>query len=70
MVAFYGELLVRADVDEDLVYNMCKALYENQEELVNAYAGCSFMTPENTVEFTSFNLHPGAVRYFTEIGVM
>ena len=70
MVAFYGEVLVRADVDEELVYNMCKALYENHDELVEAYGGCAFMTPEHTVEFTCFNLHPGAVRYFQEIGVM
>lgn len=70
MPAFYGELLVRADVDEDVVYEMCKALFENQEELVTAYAGCAFCTPENTVEYTSYNLHPGAQRYFEEIGVL
>ncbi len=68
--AFYGELLVRADVDEEVVYNMCKAMYDNHEELVAAYAGCGFCTPEHAVEFTSYNLHPGAVRYFTEIGVL
>lgn len=68
--AFYGELLVRADVDEDVVYNMCKALYENHDELVTAYAGCSFCTPEHAVEFTSYNLHPGAQRYFQEIGIL
>ena len=68
--AFYGELLVRADVDEEVVYNMCKAMYDHHEELVAAYAGCGFCTPEHAVEFTSYNLHPGAARYFTEIGVL
>lgn len=70
MPAFYGELLVRADVDEEVVYNMCKALYEHQDELVAAYAGCAFCTPEHAVEFSSYNLHPGAQRYFQEIGVL
>ncbi len=68
--AFYGELLVSGNVSEDVVYNMCKALYGNPDELVAAYAGCAFCTPQHTVEFTSYNLHPGAVKYFKEIGVL
>lgn len=68
--AFYGELLVSGNVSEEVVYNMCKALYGNPEELVAAYAGCAFCTPQHTVEFTSYNLHPGAVKYFKEIGVL
>lgn len=68
--AFYGELLVRADMDEDVVYGMCKAMYENYDEMCLAYAGCSFCTPENTIKFSSYHLHPGAQRYFAEIGIV
>ncbi len=70
MAAAYGEVLVRTDVDEEIVYQMCKALFENYEELCTAYAGCAFFTPENTIVFTSYNLHPGAARYFKEIGII
>lgn len=68
--AFYGELLVRADVDEETVYNMCKAMNEHYDEMIAAYGGCAFCTPEHTVEFSSFKLHPGAEKYYKEIGAL
>ena len=65
----YGELLVRADLDEDFVYALTSTLYEQHDALIEAAPGAAVCTAENTVANTSFNLHPGAVRYFQEKGL-
>ncbi len=68
-VSQYGELLVRANADEEFVYWMTKTLYENYDKLISAAPGASVCTAENAVNNTSFNLHPGAQKYFKEIGL-
>lgn len=66
----YGELLVNADLEEDFVYTVAKTLYENYDELINSAPGASVCTAENSVSYSSFNLHPGAQRYFKEIDLL
>ena len=66
----YGELLVNANVDEDFVYTLTKTLDVNHDELIAAAPGAAVCTAENAVNFSSFNLHPGAARYFKDIGLM
>ena len=66
----FGELLVNADLDEDFVYTLSKVLYENYDNLIAAAPGAEVCTAENAVEFSSFTLHPGTVRYLEEIGLM
>lgn len=68
-VSQYGELLVRTDVDEEFIYWMTKTLYENHDKLIAAAPNAYVCTAENAVNNTSFNLHPGAERYFKEIGL-
>ena len=68
-VSQYGELLVGSSVDEEFVYWLTKTLYENYEKLIAAAPGASVCTAENAVKNTSFNLHPGAEKYFQEMGL-
>lgn len=68
-VSQYGELLVGTSVDEEFVYWLTKTLYENYEKLIAAAPGAAVCTAENAVRNTSFNLHPGAEKYFQEIGL-
>lgn len=68
-VSQYGELLVRKDADEEFIYWLTRTLYENYEKLISAAPGASVCTAENAVNNTSFHLHPGAQRYFEEIGL-
>ena len=60
---------VRADLDEDLVYEMTKAIFENLEIVQSLYKAASGLTLENAVR-VSIPMHPGAERYFKEIGAM
>lgn len=60
---------VRADLDEDLVYEMTKAIFENLEIVQSSHKAASGLTLENAVR-VSIPMHPGAERYFKEIGAM
>ena len=52
-------------MDEDIVYNVCKALYDNLDEL-KANNKSAAQIDENTLDETPIPLHPGAKRYFDE----
>ena len=59
----------RADLPDDLVYQLVKAVFENQPRLVKATSAASDTVPQNVVKDTFLPLHPGAVRYYREKGI-
>lgn len=61
------------DVPEDTVYEIVKILDEHHEELANIVNNAAYSTPENTVKDwgnAAIPLHPGAVKYYTELGLI
>jgi TRAP transporter TAXI family solute receptor len=66
-------LAVRPDMPEDIVYSTLKALLNHKEILIAANAG-SKLTPEAVAESivigegTGVPFHPGALKFFREIG--
>lgn len=58
----------RADVSEEIVYEITKAMAENKERLVSAFAGFASWEPEQLAVGTAIPLHPGAERYYRERG--
>ncbi len=61
--------ITSAGLDEDLVYEVTKALYENREEVVSRHAAGRAINPTNVVRDTGTEFHPGAVRFYREIGI-
>lgn len=63
-------LFVGADMDEDLVYTMTKLIFENAEKLGQVHQ--NFKNLDINVAATGFPipLHPGAERYYREVGVL
>ena len=55
--------------DEELVYSMTKALFENIGELQAIHPATTAMAIENAIAGLPVPLHPGAARYYTEIGI-
>jgi uncharacterized protein len=55
--------------DEDLVYRVTRALYENREQVVQRHAAGAAINPTNVVKDTGTPFHPGAIRYYREIGI-
>jgi len=61
-------LIVHADLDEDLAYNITKAMYENVAELIAIHPAANDTTLEFSVAATPIPFHPGALRYLDEVG--
>ncbi len=78
--AITAVLVASNELSEDLVYQITKVLFENKDELTNAKK--SYISPESAVQgvptsdsdaaagVTGGSFHPGAVRYYKEIGIM
>jgi TRAP transporter TAXI family solute receptor len=62
-------LITSADQDEDLVYRVTKALYENREQVVARHAAGAAINPKNVIRHTGTEFHPGAIRFYREIGI-
>ena len=63
-------LVTQADVSNDLAYQMAKALYENLDTLYAAHNAAKAIKRENAVKGMPVPLHPGAERYYKEVGVI
>ncbi len=63
-------IIVSADMDEEVAYQITKALCENREILVNTSAVLGNFNPEvaGSKALTGCELHPGAARYYQEMG--
>ena len=68
-VATLSFLAVRADIDEDAVYQITKAIYENLPFLQIIHGALSATSLEKAVAGLPMPLHPGALRYYKEIGL-
>ena len=61
-------LVVNADMDEELAYQLTQLLFENTDELIAVHPAANDTTIEFTMSSTPVPLHPGALRYFEEVG--
>jgi uncharacterized protein len=68
-VGLYNFVVGRADLPDDLVYQLVKAAFEGQPRLQKAHPVASQTVPQNAVKDTFMPFHPGAVRYYREIGI-
>jgi len=69
-VAVTAVLICGSSLSEAMVYNLTKALFENQAELAAAHAKGKELNPQYAVKGVSIPFHPGAVKYFKEKGLM
>lgn len=60
-------LIVSKDLDEEVVYQLTKTLFEKKDQLTHAKA--KELNPEFAVQGVPCPIHPGAARYYAEIGV-
>lgn len=62
-------LAVRADLDEDAVYQITKTIYENLPFLNAIHKATKAMKLEKALDGLPMPLHPGAAKYFKEAGL-
>jgi len=60
-------LFTYADMDEDAIYRVTKAIYENVPELGSIYTDAGKYDLNTALEGVSIPIHPGAQKYFNEV---
>ncbi|QXM05237.1 TAXI family TRAP transporter solute-binding subunit [Crassaminicella indica] len=69
-VGIKSTLIASADLDEDLVYELVKSIYENYDEISDAHKALEFVRLEEAIKgLPPVPLHPGAVKYYKEKGI-
>lgn len=69
--AAVGNVLVTSEaVSEELAYQMTKLLFENLERMRASHGAAADIKLENALQGLSIPLHPGAERYYREVGAM
>jgi uncharacterized protein len=68
-VGLYNFAVAHKDLPDDLVYKIVKAAFDNHDELVKAQSSAKETIPANISRDTVLPLHPGAERYYREIGI-
>ena len=63
-------LVTHAGVPDDTVYRMVKAMYDNLDTLHAAHSAARVINRENAIKGMPVPLHPGAERYYREVGVL
>lgn len=71
-VAAYAQISCSEKLDEELVYRITKTLWENQEEAgLSSVEVAKWMHIENVLDIMeAAPLHPGAERYYKEVGIL
>jgi TRAP transporter TAXI family solute receptor len=59
-----------ADVPDDAVYAITKEVFENFDEFKTLHPAFAKLTKESMLQGLSAPLHPGAIRYYKEAGLM
>lgn len=62
-------LVASAAADEELVYQITKVIYENRGQVAEIHPAGNAINPDNVVRDTGVEFHPGAVRYYRDIGI-
>lgn len=68
-IATQNMLIVNSNVDEEFVYEVTKALFENVDEFRAAHGSISSFNIDDAVK-TVVPIHPGALKYYKEKGVV
>lgn len=69
LVAVPWMLLANADVDEEVVYNLTSVIHQNQEALAASFGAFNNANFDNMAPSNAMPYHPGALRYYEEVGV-
>lgn len=68
--AIINILVTSADLDDDTVYALTKAMFENLDAMVAAHAAAKMISADTATKGLPIPLHPGAERYYKEKGIL
>jgi len=68
-IAVMNVWIVNKDLSDDLVYKMTKAIFDNKDYLITVHKKAGDMNLKDAVKVPC-PMHPGAIRYFKEVGAL
>ena len=69
-LAIKGTIIVSKDMDSDLVYRLTKTIFAHLDEIKEATPVAKDMSLEGALEGIAIPLHPGAEKYYSEVGLI
>lgn len=60
-------LITAANADEELIYQITKTLWEHRKDI--SHPAAKFIRKDNAARYTGTEFHPGAIRFYKEIGI-
>ena len=71
LIAFDMVMVVRAELGDDVVYKVTKALYENKQDLAATFPPFGLFDPKKMAKpLEGVPLHPGALKFYKEAGLV
>ena len=69
MMAFDMALVTNVEVPDETVYKIVKTMHTKAKEMADTFAGLRrFKTDAMAIKYDQLSYHPGAIRYYQEIG--
>ena len=68
-IGYFNFAVAHKDLPDDLIYTIVKAFFANHERMIKVGSAARESVAENVKLITVLPFHPGAVRYYREIGV-
>jgi uncharacterized protein len=69
-IGYFTHVIVACDLPDELVYTMVKTMAENIPDMVAVSKSMSNLTPQIMATEMGVPMHPGAVKYYKEVGAM
>ena len=70
LIAFDMVMVARAELGDDVVYKVAKALYENKADLQATFPPFALFNPKSMAKpLQSVPMHPGAAKFYKEAGL-
>ena len=69
-VTVHAQLVVHADMDDDLAYLIVRTMMDHRAEIEQGHRAGAYIDEVHGVTHVSVPLHPGAERFFREAGVI
>lgn len=70
VIGYQTHLIVRCDMPEQAVYQMVKTMAENIPSMAAVNKAIGELTPKMMAADAGIPMHPGAVKYFKEVGAL
>ncbi len=66
---YWSVFVVRADLPESVVYELTKVIYKNDKAIQSLMVALKDFSTQNALRWDKVPVHPGAKKYFKEVGV-